>query len=330
MTRNILSAKDFSREDIIRIFNVTYGLEQKVELNKHHALLANRKGIGLLFFEESFRTNNSFRNAMLSLGGKILVDIERDGVFSSFGGATNKKGESLESAIENFCYPTIGALVIRHPKPGSAQIAADIANRYGISVINAGDGDNEHPTQALLDLYTMWKVKDQQLDDVRIVFCNDLEKSRTIHSLCQMLCSNFQVKRIGICAPEDVDLPEYLKQLLEEKGIDIIRFGSIKEAAGWADFIYMTRPQKERYLNKDGEIDEEALLKFKSFQIDKETMDYIGEEDCFVLHPQPIDSVNFNEITLEAQKHPNCIIMIQSHNGTFIRMALLRMILAPE
>lgn len=326
MVRHILAASDFNREDLSRIFHTAFGMEDKIAKDKYHQLLANRKGVGLLFFEESYRTHGGFQNAVISTGGRILFDVEREGVFSSFEGAASEKGESLVSVVENFCYSTVGVIVIRHPQAGSALIAAQVAEKYGISVINAGDGEREHPIQALVDGYTMWKVQKQILDGTKLVVCNDLEKSRTIHSLCLLLANNYKIPEIGICAPQEVDLPKDLRTAIESKNIQIIRFSNLKDAADWTQngFIYMTRPQTKRYPKKAD------LAKFKGFQIDQEIMEYIGGLGGYVLHPQPIDRIRFNEITPEAQEHENCIIMAQSHNRSQIIMAILRMLLISD
>jgi len=325
MARHILAASDFNREDLVRIFNTSFGIENKIEKNIYHDLLRNRKGVGLLFFEESYRTHNSFSTAVTSMGGRILFDIQKEGVFSSYDGAVSKKGESLESVVENHCYDTVGAIVIRHPQNGSAMIAAKIAEKYGINIINAGDGSNEHPTQSLLDQYTIWKRRNHELDNLKLVVCNDLEKSRTIHSLTYALSANFKIPQIGVCAPEGANLPQSLVDQINAFGTSVARFNNLREAGDWAEFIYMTRPQKERFTDNPG-----AIEKFKNFQVDLQTMEYLESKGVFVLHPQPIDSINFNEITPEALKNGNCIIMEQSHNGLPVRMALLRMLLVEE
>lgn len=316
--QHILSARQFNRSEISNIFHKTDQMEKFVK-NRIKSC-SFKKGIILLFYQPSTRTRASFEIAARSLNIKILYSTEAAGFFSSA-----SKGESLEDTIELFSnYPDIGTIILRHPENGAAERAAKIADFYGVKIINAGDGTNEHPTQALLDLYTIYKLRPNHrpMKRIKLVVANDLDHSRTIRSLCTLFARNFKPYEIGVTAPKNINLPVDVQKELNDFGVKILYFDSIKEAANWADFLYMTRPQVEYYRSK------KTASKFQGFRIDKDFLDKIPKNHpCQILHPMPIDSKNFNEITFEARHHPRCKIFQQAKNGLYLRMALLKMIL---
>lgn len=319
MKAHILSASQFNQHQLAMIFQLSFYIKGVMR----HGLqlkLGTNKGISLFFFEPSIRTISSFESAAQNLNIPVISTIR------SWEETSMPKGESFEDTIQTLCdRPNVGILVIRHPHVNSANIVADIADNFGVSVINAGDGTNEHPTQSLLDLFTIVERQHthhtKDLKDIKIVFAGDLTRSRTIRSLCILLAFNYPPKEIGICAPSGINLPDDLVQIITSKGITIRSFESINEAGQWADYVYMTRPQRERFDVKD----REALIhSFRGFQITKE---FFSGTKCCVLHPLPIDKDLFNEIDDDACEHPQCLIWRQVENGVYVRMALMKFLL---
>ncbi|MBM2820258.1 MAG: hypothetical protein HW405_18 [Candidatus Berkelbacteria bacterium] len=315
---HILSIQQFTSSEVLKIFHQTCQMEKNAQRSVN--LRSKSKGIVLLFYQPSTRTRASFELASHFLGYRILYSTEAAEFFSSAA-----KGESLEDTIELFSnYPGVKVIILRHPEKGSADRAAKIAGPYGISIINAGDGANEHPTQALLDLYTIYKLRLNQkpMKQIKLVVANDIEHSRTIRSLCLLFAKIFRPLEIGVSAPKNINLAKDIQNGLKDSGVKIIKFNDLKTAALWADFLYMTRPQIEYYRSK------KLAKKFQHFRISKDFLDSIPQNyPCQILHPMPIDSKNFNEITDEARHHPRCQIFQQARNGIYIRMALLKMLL---
>lgn len=315
---HILSVQQFTPSEILKIFHRARRMERITR--RLGNLRSKSRGIVLLFYQPSTRTRASFELASRFLGYRILYSTEAAGFFSSAA-----KGESLEDTIELFSnYPGVGIIILRHPEKGAAERAAQIAGPYGVSIINAGDGTNEHPTQALLDLYTIYKLRQNQkpMKQIKLVVANDIEHSRTIRSLCLLFAKTFKPFEIGISAPKNINLAEDVQKGLKDFGVKLLKFDSLKKAALWADFLYMTRPQIEYYRSK------KLAKKFQDFRVDKDFLDSIPQNcPCQILHPMPIDSKNFNEITVEARHHPRCQIFQQARYGLYIRMALLKKIL---
>jgi len=321
-TKHILSARQFGKDEILEIFRLA-GEMKEVYRHGPVQVLAGCKEVINLFCQPSSRTFSSFEVALDRLGGKMLCRLP------SYEASSFAKGESVEDTIRYYCesyQPHLGAIILRHPKEGAAEEAAAVADDYGISIINAGDGTNEHPTQALLDLYTIWKRRNGNLDGVKLGTCNDLRKSRTIRSLCLLLARNFRVHTIYTCAPQGTaSFPQDLMEELLDSNVSIWPTNNLREAADWADFLYMTRPQKEYYDNT------EDLRAFQDFRITKDFLDFLpAENPCLIMHPMPVDSETFNEIAPDAKTHPRCIMIEQAANGLPIRMALLKMLLCPN
>jgi len=315
---HILSAQQFNLSDVLKIFQKATQMETVAK--RQAKLHSHTKGVVLLFYQPSTRTRASFEIAARFLGYSVLYSTEAAGFFSSAA-----KGESLEDTIELFSnYPGVGIIILRHPEKGAAERAAKIADPYGVSIINAGDGTNEHPTQALLDLYTIYKLRQNQkpMNQIKLVLANDLDHSRTIRSLCLLFAKTFKPLEIGVSAPKNIDLPKDVQKGLKDFGIKILKFDNLKKAALWADFLYMTRPQIEYYRSK------KIAEKFQNFRINRAFLANIPKDrPCRILHPMPIDSKNFNEITQDARHHPRCQIFQQARYGLYVRMALLKMIL---
>ena len=321
-TKHILSARQFGKDEILEIFRLADEMKE-VYRRGPVQVLAGCKGVINLFCQRSTRTFSSFEIALDSLGGIMLCSL------ASYEASSFAKGESVEDTIRYYCesyQPHLGAIILRHPQEGAAEEAANAADDYGVSIINAGDGTNEHPTQALLDLYTMWKRRNRNLDGVKLVVGNDL-KGRTIRSLCLLLARNFKVRMITTCAPQgSSSLPSGLVSELLDYNVAVWPTADLKEAIKKdTEFVYWTRPQKEYYDSP------ELLAAFRGFQITEEFFDSLPPENSLlVMHPMPVDSETFNEITPAAKAHPRCIMIEQAANGLPIRMALLKMLLYPN
>ena len=319
--KHILSARQFSRDEILEIFAQADEMAL-VYQNGGSQDLSGCKQVINLFCQPSTRTFSSFEIALKALGGKMLLSLP------SYEASSFSKGESVPDTIRYYCetyQPHVGAIILRHPQEGAAEVAAQIADDYGVCIINAGDGRHEHPTQALLDLYTIWKERKGEIDGVKVAFCNALDESRTINSAGLMLALNFRLPIVYTCAPCGIRLSDELASELQKKGIPVFPSNDLAEVTRFADFVYMTRPQKEYYENQ------ERRKIFEGFQITRELLDSLPPDNpCRVMHPMPVDSETFNEITPEAKRHPRCIMIRQAANGLPIRMALLKKLLCPN
>lgn len=323
--RHILSARQFGKQDLEKLFA---SADQMQELVKSRTIPQrnNPDGIAVLFFEASTRTDSSFQLAAQCLGIPIRYSTRDANVFSSAA-----KGESLKHMIRVFCnYPYLKAIVIRHPDDYSAEVAAEVADSFRISIINGGDGSHEHPTQAALDLFTIKKKTKKPLSQVKLVVANDIKFSRTICSLLILFANNFHPAEIGICAPNGINLSSDIENELIREGIQIKIFRNLLDAACWADFLYMTRPQIERagVGIDDPEVKkiviEEQKELFRYFRITRSLLELIPPAlPCQIMHPMPINRRDFNEITEDADDHPRCIFFDQAANGLPIRMAIL-------
>lgn len=295
--RDIISIYDFSRQEIEFIL-------KKAEQFHSGEFVGNGKGkvMASLFFEPSTRTRLSFSSAMKRLGGRVLG-------FSNPNTSSLKKGESLRDTIktvENYS----DVLVIRHPLEGSARLAADSVK---IPVINAGDGANQHPTQTLLDLYTI-KKQQGRLNNLKIGMIGDLKYGRTVHSLSIAL-SNFNGIDIRFIAPEILQIPEYYLEKLDKNNIncELLEELKIKDL----DVLYVTRIQKERFP------DEEEYEKVKGVYIlNKDKVSNL-KPDTTIMHPLP----RVNEIEKDVDDLDQAKYFDQVYSGIPIRMALLSLVL---
>jgi len=263
------------------------------------------KVLGLVFYEPSTRTNCSFAAAMQRLGGTCLnVTAEASSV---------RKGESLADTMRVMeCYTDI--MVLRHPGNGEVQKVSSFLSK---PLINAGDGAGEHPTQALLDLYTILTEQGGQIDGLAITILGDLKYGRTTHSLA-MLLGMFQVK-IQYVAPEGLEMPEEVKENVTAQGnvISQTMHHDLSEVISEVDVLYVTRIQKERFESPElyEKVKDSFFIDHKALAPAKETM--------IVMHPLP----RLNEIAEEVDSYPSAAYFRQCQNGLYVRMALIGKIL---
>jgi len=298
--RDIISIKDFSREEIDYILKVTSRMEP---IAKTGSDMLKGKILATLFFEPSTRTRLSFESAMHRLGGATIGFAEAEI-------ASVKKGENLADTVrtvENYA----DVIALRHPLEGAARLAAEFAE---IPIINAGSGAEEHPTQALLDLYTIVKEK-RRIDGLSIALMGDLRYGRTVHSLAYAL-SMYDVK-LYLVSPEILRMRKEVLKTLKEKKVEVIEKSRIEEVIGDIDVLYVTRIQKERFP------DPAEYAKVRgSYRINLETLKN-AKRDLVILHPLP----RVDEIAPEVDSTPHAKYFKQVWNGIIVRMALLALIL---
>lgn len=301
--KDIISIKEFDRESLERVYEISFFIEQKIKSGEKLELL-NGKILASLFFEPSTRTRFSFESAMERLGGSVIST-------TGFSFSSMNKGETLEDTIKTIeRYADV--IVIRHPEKGSAQIAADCSKK---PVINAGDGDGEHPTQALLDFYTIKKEKGK-VDGLKIALVGDLKYGRTIHSLLTLL-SRYDTVDFYLVSPEELKIPEKYLDLLKERGLSFMETGNMEEVISEVDVLYMTRIQKERF----SEPEQYERLK-DSFVLNKKTLAK-AKNDMVIMHPLP----RVSEISCDVDEDKRAKYFDQVENGLYVRMALFTLVL---
>ena len=300
--RHLISPLDFTVEEIQKLLDLACDIEKN---RSKYAHVCDGKKLATLFFEPSTRTRLSFESAMLSLGGSVLG-------FSNASSSSAAKGESVADTIRMIsCYSDIVAM--RHPKEGSAFVAAEKAS---IPFINAGDGGHQHPTQTLTDLLTIYSLKGR-LDGMTIGLCGDLKFGRTVHSLIHAMVRYPGVKFVLI-APPELRIPDYIREdVLEAHGIEYREVTSLEDAMADLDILYMTRVQRERFLSED-----EYLRVKDCYILDKAKM-ALAKDDMFVLHPLP----RVNEISTEVDDDPRAAYFRQAQYGVYVRMALIMTLL---
>lgn len=301
---HVLSTVQFSDPVILqRLFDLALEMEKNIKTGKLFPVLTG-KVMATLFYEPSTRTRFSFESAMNRLGGKVIA-TESAGQFSS---AT--KGETLEDTIRIIAgYSDL--IVIRHPEEGSAARAALVSP---VPVINAGDGAGEHPTQALLDMYTIWREKGR-VDNLNVVLMGDLLYGRTVHSLLTLLSHEKNI-RIQLVSPHALGLPEKYKKVLREHRVAFEELPTLPEDLSHVDVLYMTRVQKERFST----LDEYARVK-DCCVVDGDVMARLPEK-AIVMHPLP----RVGEITPDVDSDPRAAYFRQATNGLYVRMALLELL----
>jgi aspartate carbamoyltransferase len=256
-----------------------------------------------LFYEPSTRTSSSFTSAMERLGGSVIPINEVR--YSSV-----SKGESLPDTVRTLeCYADV--IVLRHPEVGSAALAAQYARK---PVINAGDGIGEHPTQALLDLFTIVEELDQ-VDGLTVTLLGDLKYGRTVHSLARLL-SLYDV-RLNYVAPDLLRMPAEVIEELDQKGIPQAEHEALDAVLPESDVIYVTRVQKERFADPE---EYEAVK--GTYVITPETLAW-AKERMILMHPLP----RVGEISMEVDDDPRAAYFRQMEYGLYVRMALLAMVL---
>lgn len=296
--KSLVSINDYTKEEYIEILD----LAEKFEDNPVQNLLKG-KVVATLFFEPSTRTRLSFESAVSRLGGHIIG-------FSDTGTSSVTKGETLYDTIKivsNYC----DLIVMRHPLEGSARFASEITD---IPVINAGDGANQHPTQTLLDLYSIRKTQGT-LDDLNIFMVGDLKYGRTVHSLL-MAMSQFKTS-FNFISPDELKMPEEYKLFLENIGIKYYEHKDFTDIVSKADIMYMTRVQKERFS------DPIEYERTKNAYVLKNKLLSGTKKNLKVLHPLP----RVSEIEQEVDKSPKAYYFTQALNGVFIRQAIITSIL---
>ncbi len=295
--RSLISIADLSKEEILTILKKADEIKKKTPKE-----LLKGKILASCFFEPSTRTRLSFEAAMIRLGGNVIG-------FSDSTSTSAQKGESLHDAIKVIGHYA-DVLVFRHPKDGSARVASEATNK---PVLNAGDGINQHPTQTLLDLFTI-KECQGKLKGLNIAFIGDLKNGRTVHSL-SLASAHFDM-RLFFVSPSQLGLPDEISHVLKKQGIKFSFHPTLEEVISKADILYMTRMQSERLNPSERE-------KFKETLILTEGMLSKAKKNMRVLHPLP----RVNEIEATVDKTPHAYYFQQAENGLYVRMALLSLIL---
>jgi aspartate carbamoyltransferase catalytic subunit len=283
---------------MLRILDIAEGFEKQ----PRQPILSD-KIVSTLFFEPSTRTRLSFESAANHLGARVIG-------FTDAASSSTKKGESLKDTILTVaCYSDI--IVMRHPVAGSARWASEVSP---VPVINAGDGANQHPTQCLLDMYSIRKTQGK-LDKLNIAFVGDLKYGRTVHSLTIAMC-NFDTT-FHLISPEELKLPSYVKQHIKNKNLKYHQYLTIEEAIDKVDILYMTRVQRERFADP---IEYERVK--NSYILTKEQLKGC-KSNLKVLHPLP----RVNEISENVDNTQQAYYFQQAQNGVYVRQALLASIL---
>lgn len=302
--RHLMNPLDFSVEELDKLFALADDIEKDPAKYAHKC---DGKILATCFYEPSTRTRLSFESAMTRLGGRVIG-------FSDAASSSASKGESVSDTIRIIsCYADICAM--RHPKEGAPMVAAE---KSLIPVINAGDGGHQHPTQTLTDLQTIRSLHGD-LNNFTIGLCGDLKFGRTVHSLINALVRYEGIKFIFI-SPEELKIPDYVTDMLREKGIPFQEVIRLEDVMPELDLLYMTRVQKERFFN------EEDYVRMKDFYVlDKQKME-LAPKDMYVLHPLP----RVNEISVEVDSDPRAAYFKQVQYGVYVRMALILTLLEVE
>ena len=314
---HVLSVKDFEQADVEQIFSLAERLEPYMARKKGTKLLDGAI-LGSLFFEPSTRTRLSFGCAFNLLGGHVreIADMDQSSMV---------KGESVyDTARVISGYSDV--IVMRHSISNAVHEFAAVSR---VPVINAGDGDNEHPSQALLDLYTIQKeisyrhqdTSCSYLNGLRIAMIGDLRFGRAVHSLCRLLCL-YENITVALISPPELKLPENIQEALERAGHKVTLYENLSEGIKHVDIAYSTRLQEERFASP-----EEAKLYRGRYHLDKAIYTRYCDPNTVIMHPLPRDSrVVGGEIATDLNTHPNLAIFRQTDNGVVIRMALFVML----
>ncbi len=296
--KSLVSIHDITKEDYKKILD----LAEKFEANPRRRILEDYV-VATIFFEPSTRTRLSFESAASRLGAKVVG-------FSDVASSSVKKGESLKDTIlmvSNYS----DVIVMRHPKEGSARYASEVSP---VPVINAGDGANQHPTQCLLDLYSIRKTQ-KKLENLNIAFVGDLKYGRTVHSLAIAL-TNYNTT-FHLVSPEELKLPSSVKRYIKEKNLTYHQYTEMEEVIPKVDILYMTRIQQERFA------DPLEYERVKNAYVLRNKMLDDAKKNLRVMHPLP----RVNEITEDVDDNPKAYYFKQAQNGVYVRQALLSTIL---
>lgn len=296
--RNLISISDYSKEEYMHILKLAEDFERNPVQD-----VAKGKVVATLFFEPSTRTRLSFESAACRMGAKVIG-------FSDASNSSTAKGESLSDTIRTVsCYADI--IVMRHPLEGAARVASEVAT---VPVINAGDGANQHPTQCMLDLYSILKTQGT-LDNLNIALVGDLKYGRTVHSLVEAMC-NFNTT-FHLISPESLKLPSTVKMHIKQHNLKYYQYSEITEAIDKVDILYVTRVQRERFLD----IQDYEKVK-NSYVLDRSMLTNV-KPNMKVLHPLP----RVNEIATNVDAMPQAYYFQQAQNGVYVRQALIAAIL---
>jgi len=299
--KNIISISDLTRPELEQIV-----LRARQVKTEPQSQWLKGKVIASCFFEASTRTRLSFETAIQRQGGSII------GFADSANTSMGKKGETLTDSIRMIS-SYADAIVMRHPREGSARLASEVAT---VPVVNGGDGSNQHPSQTLLDLFTIHECRGR-LENLTVTFVGDLKYGRTVHSLAQAL-SLFEC-RFQFISPDALAMPDYLLRELDSKNIEYSRVYSLEEAIPNSDILYMTRVQKERF-------DPTEYMHLASQYILSTDLLKNAPEHLRILHPLP----RVDEIPFDVDKTPFAYYFQQAENGVYARQALLALILNEE
>jgi len=292
--KSLVSITDYSKSQYLKILEAASDFEKDKRLD-----ILKGKVIASLFFEPSTRTRLSFESAISHLGGRIIG-------FSDASTSSSVKGESLHDTIKivsGYC----DLIIMRHPLEGAARYASEIS---GVPIINAGDGANQHPTQTLLDMYSIFKTQ-KSLENLELALIGDLKYGRTVHSLL-MAMSNFSPS-FNFISPQELKMPNEYKQFLKQRNIPFQENEELSSGLNSADIAYMTRVQKERFL------DPMEYEKTKNAYILKREMLKHSKPNMRVLHPLP----RVNEISMDVDKDPKAYYFEQAVNGVYTRQAII-------
>ena len=296
--KHLISISDYSKEDYLRIIEIAEEFERKPVQN-----LLEGKVIATLFFEPSTRTRLSFESAVNKLGGRIIG-------FTDAGTSSVKKGESLKDTIKTVAQYS-DLIVMRHPIEGSARYASEVSD---VPIVNAGDGANQHPTQCLLDLYSIKKTQGT-LDNLTLMLVGDLKYGRTVHSLIQAMASFNPT--FHFVSPEQLQLPNEYKTFLKDNSIEFHEHNEFNETIKDADVIYVTRVQRERFS------DPIEYEKVKNSYVLKNNMLEGTKENLKIMHPLP----RVNEISTDVDDTEHALYFEQAKNGVIVREAILALLL---
>jgi aspartate carbamoyltransferase catalytic subunit len=295
--RDLISMRDYKRDELLAF------LDEAVKYEDYDKPILQGKVLASLFFEPSTRTHLSFSAAMQRLGGTTLG-------FADARVSSTAKGESLADTIrvvENYC----DLILIRHPREGAARLASETTR---LPVINAGDGTNQHPSQTLLDLYTIRQTRGR-LDNLKIAFIGDLKYSRTVHSLIETL-THFD-NEIFLVSPQSLRMPPEFIEDLDAGGTVYTEDEDFFSIASDVDIIYTTRIQQERFPDP---IEYEKVK--NAYRIDREAIERIGG-NVTLMHPLP----RLNEISTDLDDYPGSAYFDQAKNGVTVRKAIISLLL---
>ena len=311
--RHVLSVDQFDREAIDRVFSIADEMEPYAQRKRITRVLEGAI-LGNMFFEPSTRTRISFGCAFNLLGGDVRETTEVKA-------SSLAKGESLfDTARVLSGYSDI--IVMRHPESGSV---AEFASASRVPVINGGDGPNEHPSQALLDLYTIRKemtARGRHVDNLRIAMVGDLRYGRAVHSLCKLL-AKFDGIQFNLVSPPGLEAPDEVIEALRSRGHQVTLLNELAKGIHHVDILYVTRTQEERFPSQ-----EEADRYRGLFRLNQTVYTENCEPNTVIMHPLPRDSrAQANELDSDLDQNPNLAIFRQTDNGVLLRMALFALIL---